>query len=136
MGTRFRRIAPVPDDAVVADVSLTTLAGLKADEASDPEAHGDGSGFSGDIIDAEDDKVDTAPELRPPKTGILRISKEVGLRNSEGRRCRGGLDVSFCIITMHDSFDSSRWIKNGLPRDRHCPYRQPIPFSSWTRSLL
>jgi len=84
----------------VADVSLTTLAGLKADDASEePEAHGEGSGFSGEIIDAEEDRVETAPAFRPLKTGILRISKEEGLRNSEGRRCRGGLYVSFDIIT-------------------------------------
>lgn len=99
MGTRFRRIAP-PDEAVVADVSLTRLAGLKADDASEePEAHGDGSGFSGDIMDAEDDKVETAPVFRPPKTGILRISNEEGFRNSDGRRCRGGLYVSLDILT-------------------------------------
>ena len=81
----------------MADVSLTPLAGLNAEDASDPEAHGDGSGFSGEIIEAEDDNVDTAPPLRPPRTGILRMSSEVGLRNSEGRRCRGGLNVRFCL---------------------------------------
>jgi hypothetical protein len=70
----------------VTEVSLTTLAGLKADDASEPEAQGDGSGFRGDIIDADDDKVEIAPDARPPSTGIFRVSKEEGLRNSEGRR--------------------------------------------------
>jgi hypothetical protein len=104
----LRRMAP-PDDGVVADVSLTTLAGLKADDASEEaEAHGEGSGLSGEIMDAEDDRVETAPVFRPPKTGILRISNEDGLRNSEGRRCRGGLYVSFDILIQlrgNDSFD-------------------------------
>ena len=86
MGTRLRRIAPPPDEGVVIDVSLAILAGLKADEASEPEAHGEGSGFRGDIIDAEEDNVETAPALRPPSAGIFRVSNEEGLRNSEGRR--------------------------------------------------
>jgi hypothetical protein len=98
VGTRFRRIAP-PEEG--AEVSLTTLAGLNADEASVPEAHGDGSGFSGEIIDAEEERVDTAPEFRPPITGILRISSEEGFRNSDGRRCRGGLYMSVSNVTFH-----------------------------------
>jgi len=82
VGTRLRRIAPPPDEGVVIDVSLAILAGLKADEASEPE----GSGLRGEIIDAEEDNVETAPAFRPPSTGIFRVSNEEGLRNSEGRR--------------------------------------------------
>jgi hypothetical protein len=87
-------MAPPPEDGVVDELSVATLAGLKADEASDPDAQGEGSGLSGEIIDADDDSVGTAEPLRPPITGILRASSDEGLRNSDGRRWRGGLYVS------------------------------------------
>lgn len=82
-------MAPLPDEGVVAEVSLA--AGLNADEESEAVVHGDGSGLRGDIMDAEEDRFGMAPVLRPPTSGILRISRDDGLRNSDGRLCLGGL---------------------------------------------
>lgn len=89
VGTRFKRIAPLLDEGVVAEVSLA--AGLKADDESEPDVHGDGKGLSGEIMDAEDERVGIVFEFLPPTSGILRVSSDDGLRNSDGRRCLGGL---------------------------------------------
>jgi hypothetical protein len=92
VGTRFSLMAPLPDDGVVAETSLA--AGLNADEESELVVHGDGKGLSGDIIDMDAEACDIvgmAPVLRPPTMGILRVSRDPGLRNSDGRRCLGGL---------------------------------------------
>lgn len=45
--------------------------------------------------DVERDATEPPPsEFRPaPIIGILRVSKEEGFKNSEGRRCRGGLQI-------------------------------------------
>ena len=89
VGTRLSLMAPLPDEGVVAEVSLA--AGLNADEESELVVHGDGSGLRGEIIDAEDDRLGMALVLRPPTSGIFRMSRDVGLRNSDGLLCLGGL---------------------------------------------
>lgn len=95
VGTRFSLIAPPTDEADVEDESSLDcdLGALNAEE-SDSAAQGDGKGFRGEIIEAEVDKDGiwaALIEVRgPPTIGILRESPE-GLRNSLGRRCRGGL---------------------------------------------
>jgi hypothetical protein len=109
-------MAPPPEEGVVAELSLATLAGLNADEPSEPDAQGDGRGLSGEIMDADEDSVETTPLFRPPMTGILRVSSEDGLRNSDGRRWRGGLGIS---KPPTDSFDfvngSIAHLKIGIP---------------------
>jgi hypothetical protein len=89
VGTRFSLIAPVelPCDASV----FCVVGGLIGDPSEDDDDHGEGSGLRGEIIEADVDKLATAPERAPPMIGIFRPSAKEGLRNSDGRRCLGGL---------------------------------------------
>jgi len=110
VGTLFRRIAPLPIDEVDADDDNTGwcgLGGLNGDE-SESAVHGEGSGFRGEIMDADVDREGTCVPLSeargPPMIGILRESP-LGLRNSLGLRCLGGLYVG--DKAYHDDVCSS-----------------------------
>jgi len=98
VGTLFKRIAPLPIDDVEVDddnSECCALGGLKGEE-SESAVHGEGRGFKGEIIDAEVEREGMWVLFKvargPPIIGILRESP-LGLRNSLGRRCLGGLCV-------------------------------------------
>lgn len=93
VGTRLRRIAPEADVVVEDVVSLLALPGLIVDSLSVAVAHGEGRGLSGEMSEADEDKVAMLPGPRPPIMGILRASNEEGFRNSDGRRWREGLAI-------------------------------------------
>jgi hypothetical protein len=90
VGTLFSRIAP-PGDAVCDDERSVP----ENDCPNGTSDHGEGSGFNGDTIDAEEDNVGRADVTRRPVVGegggSLRKSIDVGRRNSDVRRWRGAL---------------------------------------------
>jgi hypothetical protein len=88
-GTRFNLMAPPAElEPTDGDVSLGWGLGALNGEDVDSTVHGDGSGLSGDIIDAEvdrDGRWALEIDVRDPLViGILRPSPE-GFRNSLGR---------------------------------------------------
>ena len=131
VGTRVRRIAL---EVGVPNMSLGRLFGeLRRFERSEKEVHGEGRGFRGEIIEADvvSEGTATAKEFRgPPTIGTLRVSAGKGLRNSDGRLCRGGLcrekrsQISDCLLLL---------IVSGLPGE-HPNRRRPFSSSVWTRA--
>jgi hypothetical protein len=101
-------MAPPPGGGAVecdAESLVWSLLGALNAEDSEAEVHGDGSGFRGDIMDADVDKLGTVlvpKDGRPlPTIGIFRLSN-AGLRNSDGRRCLGELMQSERHSTLHE----------------------------------
>lgn len=143
VGTRFNRMAPPADEGVVTDEASLAwlLGGLNGDE-SEAEVHGEGKGFSGETMEAEDDSDATAELRLPPAKGIFLPSNEE-LRNSEGRRCRGGLVMSTIATGLQvrkgerrltwssqskDSFRVLSWDSVADPDPFLCLYPSMLPF--------
>jgi hypothetical protein len=122
VGTLFKRIAPSEDaePGLDFDISVVMLdEGLKS--ASEGVVHGEGRVLSGEIIEAEVESEATGPKpyalrLPPGYTMGRRDSNEEGCKNSEGRRCRGGLRR-----------ESAEHMRLNLPCDRgwSCPILPP-----------